>query len=403
MDTTVTRLGGLVVAALRAAKYMESTIGQYEKTIRALDCFIGDHGGAYTKDLGAAFASLVTSPRTGRFSAVRRFNYMRLVALFDALIDTGNVALRTRTRGGGGRRPASDAFRELDARWEAEMAERGLADATREAYGRIARGYLVFLEDDGIVRLEDAGAGTITAFLESLLDRWAKSSLFWVVSNFRPFLVFTGRRDLVEAIRLAGIRRPHPILTIIDDDDVQRIVTACASSGVVSARDAAITLLALLTGLRSCDIIDLRLGDIDWRSQTISIIQQKTRNPVTLPLMDVLMARLVEYVLTERSAAGGDDHVFLRRLAPHTSLSDHASIHRITTVVFAAVGVTNPQAGTRLLRHTAASRLLAAATALPTISAILGHARIESTSIYLAVDDERLRGCVLPVPAGARS
>jgi len=55
------------------------------------------------------------------------------------------------------------------------------------------------------------------------------------------------------------------------------------------------------------------------------------------------------------------------------------------------------------LRHTAASRLLAAAVALPTISAVLGHARIESTSVYLAVDDERLVQCVLPVPAGARS
>ena len=71
--------------------------------------------------------------------------------------------------------------------------------------------------------------------------------------------------------------------------------------------------------------------------------------------------------------------------------------------MFTAAGVADPRAGTRLLRHTAASRLLRAATPLPTISAVLGHARIESTSVYLTVDDERLRGCVLPVPAGARS
>ena len=30
------------------------------------------------------------------------------------------------------------------------MAGRGLAAATREAYGRVARGYLVFLEQRGI-------------------------------------------------------------------------------------------------------------------------------------------------------------------------------------------------------------------------------------------------------------
>jgi len=60
------------------------------------------------------------------------------------------------------------------------------------------------------------------------------------------------------------------------------------------------------------------------------------------------------------------------------------------------------KAGTRLLRRNAASRLLAAAVPLPTISAVLGHARPESTNQYMSVDRARLLDCVLPVPAGAR-
>ena len=68
----------------------------------------------------------------------------------------------------------------------------------------MARGYLVFLEGRGIVVLDGADGGTVLAFLESLLGRWAKSSLFWVVSNFRPFLKFTGRADLANALNLAG-------------------------------------------------------------------------------------------------------------------------------------------------------------------------------------------------------
>ena len=39
MDTTVSRIGAVVVAELRAAGYMESTVGQYAKTIRALTEF----------------------------------------------------------------------------------------------------------------------------------------------------------------------------------------------------------------------------------------------------------------------------------------------------------------------------------------------------------------------------
>ena len=61
------------------------------------------------------------------------------------------------------------------------------------------------------------------------------------------------------------------------------------------------------------------------------------------------------------------------------------------------------KAGTRRLRHNAASRLLAAAVPLPTISAVLGHASAESTNLYMSVDRERLLECVLPVPEGVRS
>ena len=188
MDTTVTGIGAVVVAELRAAGYMESTIGQYEKTIRILTAFVEEREGVYTPLLGAAFASLTTSARTGRFSAQRRFDYRRLISVFDSYINTGRVDFSVRKRGGGGPQPTSSQFVELSASWEADMADRGLAPATRDAYGRVARGYLVFLESRGVCSLDSADSASVLAFLQSLSPRWADSSLFWVVSNFRPFL-----------------------------------------------------------------------------------------------------------------------------------------------------------------------------------------------------------------------
>src|SRR6476619_1278306 len=77
MDTTVSGIGAVVVAELRAAGYMESAIGQYAKTIKALTEFAS--GREYSTSLGAEFASMTTSVRTGRFSLHRRFDYRRLV------------------------------------------------------------------------------------------------------------------------------------------------------------------------------------------------------------------------------------------------------------------------------------------------------------------------------------
>jgi hypothetical protein len=207
MDATVTQIGEVVVAELRAAGYMESTIDQYVKTIRVLARYAEARGGVYRPGLGAGFAPLTVSPRTGRFSAERRARYGRVVWVFDSYVSTGRVVLSVRGRGGGGPRPGMAGFAALDASWEADMAGRGLAPATRAAYGRAARGYLAFLEERGITDLDSADGPSVLAFLESLLDRWATSSLPWLVPDFRPFLKFTGRAGLVEAVNLAGARR----------------------------------------------------------------------------------------------------------------------------------------------------------------------------------------------------
>jgi hypothetical protein len=126
MDTTVTGIGSVVVAELRAAGYMESTIGQYEKTIKALTGFAEERGTTYTPSLGAAFASMTVSPRTGRVSAQRRSDYDRLVSVFDPYVSTGRVDLSCRKRGGGGAHPESCEFTALPAAWNVNMDGRDL-------------------------------------------------------------------------------------------------------------------------------------------------------------------------------------------------------------------------------------------------------------------------------------
>jgi integrase len=210
--------------------------------------------------------------------------------------------------------------------------------------------------------------------------------------------------DATASIIRAHFRRSvytdHLTPPLLPDEVERRVVQACATPAI-AARDAAITLLAVTTGLRACDIINLRLADIDWRARTADIVQQKTHNPLTVPLTDLLVGRLADYVLDDRPDSP-DEHVFLRSVAPHTRLSDHATVHRVITTVFRRAGITDVQGGTRLLRHNAATRLLRASVPLPTISAVLGHARPESTDLYLGVDRDRLLDCVLDVPGRTR-
>ena len=80
-ETTVGHVAGEVVRALYGAGYMESTIGQYRKSIRALERYAGGPDAVYTRGLGAGFAASTFSERTGGFSRQRWFDYGRLARL----------------------------------------------------------------------------------------------------------------------------------------------------------------------------------------------------------------------------------------------------------------------------------------------------------------------------------
>ncbi|WP_426987588.1 tyrosine-type recombinase/integrase [Pseudarthrobacter sp. Y6] len=269
----------------------------------------------------------------------------------------------------------------------------------KNCFGALACEYLAYLDDMGVSSWDAADGSNVLGFLGSLRSRWAASSMWSAVASFRPFLKFTARTDLLDALALARARRHHDIIPLLDDGGERKVVDACGH-GVVSARDAAVTLLSLSTGLRACDIRSLRLADVDWRGGTIGIVQQKTGNPLMLPLAPLILAKLADYVLRERPVSDAQE-TFLRLKAPHIASADHAAIYVIVGKVFRASGVKDVKVGTRALRYNAASKLLRAGTALPTISAVLGHAHPDSTNVYLNADTERLRSCILPLPEGA--
>ncbi|MDQ0278848.1 hypothetical protein QO003_003151 [Arthrobacter silviterrae] len=156
MDTTVTALGDAVVAALEDAGYMNSTIEQVRKSIKWLGVLAEKQDGLYTTGLGAEFASMTMSPRTGRYSAQRHTDYGRLVWLFDSLVLTGAVDLSMRPGGQHRKQPDSAEFSGLLASFSQDMAQRGLAQSTQNCFGGLAHEYLNFLESSRIFSWDDA-------------------------------------------------------------------------------------------------------------------------------------------------------------------------------------------------------------------------------------------------------
>jgi integrase len=65
-------------------------------------------------------------------------------------------------------------------------------------------------------------------------------------------------------------------------------------------RDYAMMLLSAQTGLRACDVVNLKREDIDWRAGEIHIVQQKTGKPLSLPLEPESGNAIADYLLHAR-------------------------------------------------------------------------------------------------------
>ena len=392
-----------IMGAFRTHGYQESTIRVAGSGLKALRAWCDQHDGDYTSGLGAEFACRTISPKTGRFSSERRYLFGRISRLADSYLVTGEVDLSTqkRTRSSVLPVPAVASFQLLIDSWDTEVTLRGLSRDTCYLSHEIACRFLQYSCGQGRTAIEEVTGADVTGFLELLAQSTTRDGLRSWVGVFRPFIKFTRRADLVAAVSMVRLERSRVIMPVLSGQETTAVFQ-CLDSGRVSARDRAIVLLAMTAGLRACDIAGLELDDLDWRGERICLTQSKTGNPLVLPLLPAIGNALAEYLLEGRPATA-DRYVFVRTKAPHTRFADHAAVYAVMEKVFTTAGVAPGRCGTRLARHSAATRMLAAGTPLPTISAVLGHARPESADRYLSTDSDRMRDCVLGLPKAVLS
>lgn len=187
----------------------------------------------------------------------------------------------------------------------------------------------------------------------------------------RVSLVTTLTREQVAAIRTYGERSSSPL----------------------ELRSAAMTMLALRMGFRSIDICNLCLSDISWKSSTISIVQQKTGTPLTLPFPVEVGNLIAGYILEGRPTCDVPN-VFITLKHPYSGLSS-SCCYKSTLAILGGKKSMADVRGLHVVRRTFASHLLAAGIPVSMISSTLGHTNESSVDKYLATDGHRMRQCAI--------
>ncbi len=378
--------------ALVKAGYHEHTIYNYIGVVRRFKAFCEDKGiTEYTPDFGKTYADDVISSKTGKFSKNRYHSQGRFIRLLNSYYNVGTFDFTILKR--GKREPTHEKYKKLYQDYGEFLLAKYIRDTTVHFYKYELYYFLQYLEGIQFFDIDSLSSNIVIDYLKSVKQCRQRA----VLCGLRLFLKYIERDDLYAAIEGIHAYRVKRIIPTLTDDEQYRLKDTI-EFGKVTYRDVAIVLLGLASGIRACDLIKLKLSDIDWINETISFKQSKTCNPVCLPLTTAIGNAIASYISEERPKTD-NDFLFLRLIAPFDPLAGHSSCYAVVKRVFkqADISKDNKIFGMHMLRHNAASTMVKNEVPIATIAAILGHANTDTTDVYITTDETRLKECVLPM------
>ena len=382
-----------VLEELTNTGYCQSTIHHFKKVYdRLLKYATTMQVDTLTHALAEHFINDSAHTRTGQYCHSRKKLHSSCIRMLREYEEKGYIGWQPR-RASKVATPTSVKFQRLHSLFLAHLQEEQKSKNTLDSYRNTSCKFLIFIEQFGYTDLNTVPLEFIQKFFDELRNTWETGSLRTAASGLRSFLRFAeGKSRLLTAVpdKLLRKRIIIPVLTEKEEQAVWDVLQTDA----VPLRDKAIMVLAFLTGIRAVDILNLKLGDIDWQGDIVNIIQKKTNKPLVLPLLPAIGNALVRYIINDRPKSDSP-YVFLSFNAPHQPLKEHSSCYAIVRKIFAHAGIRsgNELKGTRILRHHVASKMLRKGVAIQTISSTLGHVNPDSTDIYLTTDEENLREC----------
>ena len=182
-------------------------------------------------------------------------------------------------------------------------------------------------------------------------------------------------------------------------NELNQVINSINRTTNKGKRDYAIIILAITTALRGCDIINLKLNNIDFKNNIITIIQKKTKQEVTIPLMDKTKKALLDYINNARPINTKYQHLFLSCQSIVRPITSTSTLSTILKKYSNKIQLKNNQKrGIHSLRHTTLNYLFNDnETSLTTITEISGHYNADSLNAYIKTDIKRLSEFTLSI------
>lgn len=278
---------------------------------------------------------------------------------------------------------------------------KGLATNTRRNYLRIIRCFLLEQFADNPINISAINPDDLRKFfMTKSIQYKTPASLGVLIRALHGYFRFrSSSGDIVHHLMgILGSPANWQLASLpkaLSSTEVESLIAALAYDGPSARRTEAIVRCALDLGLRSIEVANLGLDDIDWCAATITLRKTKERRESVLPLPAATGHAIANYLKFERPETR-NRAVFVRNIAPRDVPIGPDLIRKSIRQAYARAGL--PYTRAHLLRHTMASRLLSAGSPLKEVADVLRHRSLNTTLIYAKLDSRSLVEVALPWP-----
>ena len=268
-----------------------------------------------------------------------------------------------------------------------DMRMRRLEERTQEAYIRAVLRLAAFLERSP----DTATTEDLRHFQLHLVDSGTSPiTLNATITGLKFFFDVTLGHAEVMA-RMQPVKVPRTLPVVLSVHEVSRLIAAARN-----VKHQVALSVAYGAGLRASEIIGLKVTDVDSQRMTLRVEQGKGRKDRYAMLSPLLLQRLRTWWRVGHAQGkilpGGWLFPGLDPVDPLTARQLNRAVHAA-----AEAAQLNKRVSTHTLRHCFATHLLERKVDVRVIQVLLGHKKLETTSIYTHVATDLLREVISPL------
>lgn len=257
--------------------------------------------------------------------------------------------------------------------------------------------------------LAERGVTTVAEVTQPMIERYQRQLYYTRKDNGQPLSLLTQRKYL-ETIKglFRHLTRQHTIAWnpaselemprmhrrlprgILSAEEVETVLAQTAAFGLRGVRDRAILEVLYATGIRRSELANLALYDLDFAQGTLMVRKGKGGKDRLIPIGERALRwtdRYLREVRPQLVAHGSDTTLFL---TDHGQPFVNNRLSDLVKSYLERCDIDKPGA-CHLFRHTMATLMLENGADLRYIQVMLGHARLETTTIYTQVAIRKLK------------